>query len=100
VLSRRYAKGRDIYDLMWYLSQRPPVEPNLGLLQAALDQTGAAGRKDAQEWKKLVRARLRSLDGKAVAQDVRPFLERPRDAELLTVENLLGLLADDREPAG
>jgi hypothetical protein len=34
--TRKYAKGRDWYDLMWYLSQRPPVAPNLPLLQAAL----------------------------------------------------------------
>lgn len=99
VLSRRYAKGRDLYDLLWYLSQRPAVAPNLDLLQAALAQTGAPGRQDAREWRKLVRARLRSLDVRAAAQDVQPFLESPRDAELLTVENLLGLLAEaDRPP--
>ena len=30
----------------------------------------------------------------AVAEDVRPFLERPQDAGLLTRENLVGLLRE------
>jgi hypothetical protein len=92
VITRRYAKGRDWYDLMWYLSQRPPVVPNLPLLQNALDQTRGAGRLDAGQWGALVRERLATLDMGAVAEDVRPFLERPRDAALLTAGNLLGLL--------
>ena len=43
-ITRRYVKGRDWYDLMWYLSQRPPPAPNLTLLQNALDQTQGPGR--------------------------------------------------------
>ena len=91
-ITRKYAKGRDWYDLVWYLSQRPPVEPNLALLQNALDQTPRAGRRDAHAWPKLVRARLRTFDMAAISDDVRPFLERPQDAKLLTRENLTGLL--------
>jgi predicted nucleotidyltransferase component of viral defense system len=93
VLTRPYAKGRDLYDLLWYLSQRPPVAPNLELLQNALDQTGGPRRR-AADWRKLVRTRLRSLDAESVARDARPFLERPRDADLLTGDNLRALLAD------
>jgi hypothetical protein len=91
-ITRKYAKGRDWYDLMWYFSQRPPVEPNLPLLQKALDQTQGAGRSDAQTWGKLLWARLGSFDMDALSNDVRPFLERPQDAALLTRDNLLGLL--------
>ena len=92
VLSRRYAKGRDWYDLLWYLSQRPPVAPNVGLLQHALDQTRKAESFDARSWRKLVRVRLESLDMRAIADDVRPFLERSEDAALLTRDNLLELV--------
>ena len=91
-ITRRYAKGRDWYDLMWHLSQRPPVAPNLPLLQNALDQTQGAGRHDARSWGMLVRERLGRIDMSAIAEDVRPFLERPEDAALLTRENLMGLL--------
>lgn len=91
VLARRYAKGRDWYDLLWYRSQRPPIEPNLPLLRNALAQTAGTAPFDAKEWRVLIRKRIDSLDMKAVADDVRPFLERPQDASLLTRENLSGL---------
>jgi predicted nucleotidyltransferase component of viral defense system len=92
VITRKYAKGRDWYDLMWYLSQRPPVVPNLPLLQAALDQTQGSGRLDALAWKQLVQARLTALDMRTISEDVGPFLERPQDAALLTRDNLAALL--------
>ena len=92
VLTREYAKGRDWYDLVWYLSQRPPLMPNVALLQHALDQTRGAGSVDAGSWRTLVRVRMDSLDMKAIADDVRPFLEHPQDAALLTRDNLAGLL--------
>ncbi len=91
-ITRKYAKGRDWYDLMWHLSQRPPVAPNLPLLQNALDQTEGAGRHDARAWWALVRARLANLAMPAIRDDVGPFLERPQDADLLTLDNLEKLL--------
>jgi len=94
VLTRAYAKGRDWYDLVWYLSQRPPLTPNVVLLQHALDQTTRAGSFDARSWRTLVRVRLESLNMEAIADDVRPFLERPQDAALLTHDNLAGLLRE------
>ena len=39
VLSRPWAKGRDLYDLVWYLADRTWPAPNLDLLNAALAQT-------------------------------------------------------------
>ncbi len=92
LLTRRYAKGRDWYDLVWYLSQRPPVSPNLALLQNALDQTQGAGRFDARRWREEVSGRLATQDVKALLDDVGPFLERPQDATMITRDNLLGLL--------
>lgn len=94
LLTRRYAKGRDWYDLVWYLSQRPPVAPNLALLGNALDQTRGVGRLDARRWAHEARNRLLKIDVQALVDDVRPFLERPQDAALLTRENLLGLLRE------
>lgn len=91
-ITRKYAKGRDWYDLLWYLSQRPPVIPNILLLQNALDQTQGAGRYVARSWVELVRKRLATLDMQAVCNEVSPFLERPQDSSLLTSENLEGLL--------
>jgi len=77
---------------MWYLSQRPPVAPNLPLLQAALNKTHETRRLDALAWKNLVRERLTALDMRTLSEDVSPFLERPQDAALLTRDNLEALL--------
>lgn len=92
VLVRAYAKGRDWYDLVWYLSQRPPVSPNVALLQHALDQTEGAGRYRAADWRSLAQTRQAALDMTSVAKDVSPFLEYPKDAALLTRENIDALL--------
>lgn len=92
VITRKYSKGRDWYDLVWYLSQRPPVDPNVSFLQNALDQTQGVGSCDANAWKALVRGRLAALNLRNIVEDVSPFLERPQDAALLTRENLEALL--------
>jgi predicted nucleotidyltransferase component of viral defense system len=93
ILARKYAKGRDWYDLVWYLSQRSQVEPNVELLQNALDQTHGDGKLDALSWRKLVQDRLESFDMKIIRSDVSPFLERTQDAALLTRDNLIDLLS-------
>jgi hypothetical protein len=43
ILQRPYAKGRDLYDLLWYLSDPTWPAPNLVLLYNALRQTGWTG---------------------------------------------------------
>ena len=92
LMTRRYAKGRDWYDLVWYLSQRPPVAPNLILLGNALEQTQGADHEDARQWMEAVRARLLVMDMKVLLEDMSPFLERPTDASMITRDNLLALL--------
>jgi predicted nucleotidyltransferase component of viral defense system len=93
VLVRRYVKGRDIYDLVWYLSDRTWPKPNVELLNNALRQTNWDGPEvTLANWRELVRQRVETFRWKQVAEDVRPFLERPEDAALLTKENLLSLL--------
>lgn len=92
-LARRYVKGRDIYDLVWYLSDRTWPEANLTMLNNALAQTGRHGPEVTTEnWRRLVAGRVETLDFKQVVADVEPFLERPADSALLTHENLTSLL--------
>lgn len=97
VLSRPYAKGRDLYDLLWYLSAPGWPEPNLTLLNSALAQTRPAPRRlEAGSWRQAVAARLEELDWRRVADDVRPFLEQPEAVDLLTRDNLLRVLRPER----
>ncbi len=94
VLQRAYAKGRDLYDLIWYLSDRQWPAPNLSMLNAALEQSGWQGKAMTKDgWRSAVRERVRLLDWHSAVNDVRPFLENPADAALVNKENALRLLA-------
>ena len=93
ILQRPYAKGRDLFDLLWYLADPEWPEPNLALLGNALRQTGWRGAvPTAASWRRLVGARLADLDWRALSKDVAPFLEPGADAALLTEDNLRRLL--------
>jgi predicted nucleotidyltransferase component of viral defense system len=93
VLARAYAKGRDLFDLVWYLTDRTWPEPNLTLLNNALAQTGWSGPKlTAANWRRMVAKRMEEIHWDRAVQDVLPFLERSQDAKLLTLENVRNLL--------
>ncbi len=93
LLSRRYVKGRDIYDLMWYLSDRTWPQPNIAFLNNALNQTGWSGHEiTLDNWKKETAKRISKYNWDRVIEDVRPFLEKQRDSDLLTKQNLLKML--------
>jgi predicted nucleotidyltransferase component of viral defense system len=93
LFQRRYLKGRDLYDLLWYLSDPDWPDPNFTLLQNALRQTGwSEAIPDAKNWKEILCQRLEQVDWKKSILDVKPFIERPNDAGLLTRENLEKLL--------
>lgn len=89
ILQRPYLKGRDVYDLLWYLGDPDWPAPNLALLNNALRQTGwVSDPVTADNWRGLVRERLQAVTWDRVVADVRPFLEPSADLGLLTLENL------------
>lgn len=93
VLQRPYVKGRDIFDLIWYLSDPAWPAPNVELLRNALAQTGYSGRPvTAASWRKAVRDRVATMDWQRVEADVGPFLDPSVDPKVITAENLLRLL--------
>ena len=93
VLQRQYTKGRDLYDLVWYLGDPEWPPPNLALLNAALRQTGWAGTQmTPRSWRRAVAERMDLLDWNRAASDVRPFLERVEDVDLVDRSNVLRLL--------
>mgnify|MGYP006297056961 CR=1 FL=1 len=62
VLQREYSKGRDIYDLFWYLSNRRWPEPNLDLLNNALDQSGWKGVELSKDnWRNVIQERIKVM---------------------------------------
>jgi hypothetical protein len=84
ILCRPYTKGRDWFDLAWYLTARRGLQPNLDLLASALKQTRTS--IDASTWREAVRTRLRSLKWAEVEADLRGFLQRPDDLEQIRPE--------------
>jgi len=89
LLQRPYLKGRDVYDLLWYLSDPAWPAPNLTLLNNALQQTGwSRDPLSERTWRLAVRERLRSQTWQRVVADVRPLLEPGVHVGLLTLENV------------
>jgi len=93
VFQREYVKGRDWYDLYWYLSQKQWPPPNLDMLNNALGQSGwEKGIITPDNWKSQVLERLAQLNWNRVVDDVRRFVI---DQQALggfqkdTIENLL-----------
>jgi hypothetical protein len=93
VLQRRFDKGRDMYDLLWYFSDRTWPPPNLVMLNNALAQTEWKGEKLTQDnWKTFLLEKLRTVQWSQIQNDVRPFVENTENIQLLTLatfENLL-----------
>jgi predicted nucleotidyltransferase component of viral defense system len=103
LLCRKYVKGRDWYDFVWYTSRR--VAPDLGLLGNALFQQGPwAGRslEMTPDWLfKNLGAAIRRIDWRAAGSDVRrfvPTVEQPgldvwsTDFFLYQLEQLRGVM--------
>ena len=97
VLQRPWPKGRDFYDLLWYLSDPEWPAPNLVLLRNALEQSGWEGDPPTRPtWRRIVAGRLHSLDWDRLRTDVEPFLEPGAESGLMTRENLELVLAKER----
>lgn len=93
ILQRSHLKGRDLYDLLWYLSDPTWPSPNLVLLNNALRQTNWTGPELRESnWRQLVREKIDTMNWRNIVDDVRPFLDTTADPELLTRENLDHLL--------
>jgi len=93
--TRKYTKGRDVYDLMWYLSDRSWPEPNILLLNNALKQTAWSGTELTQEnWRQQIAIIVLEFDWNKVVADVKPFIEKQSDLQMLTPQNLIKLLRD------
>ena len=93
ILQRPYLKGRDLYDLVWYLSDRGWPDPNLVLLNHVLSQTEWTGPSlTVKNWHEIVRSKIEAISFEQALDDVRPFLGSSEDIGLLTKNNLLSLL--------
>lgn len=84
LLCRPYVKGRDWYDLLWYISES--VSPNLVFLKNALFQMGPWKGIEIELNEKFIKnelqQKIQSLEWNDIKFDVRKFL-KPEKAETL-----------------
>ena len=93
ILNRPYTKGRDLYDIYWYLSDPFWPDPNLEYFNKGLRQTGWSGPEITKKnWTQIVEEKVASIDWDKAVEDVKPFIERAEDLKLLTRENVLNIL--------
>ncbi len=90
---RPYPRGRDVYDLLYFLTAQKGVEPNIEFLNnAARQMEDAPPNFTSANWKALTARRLGELDLREARRQVLPFLERPEEADLMTPESFAALL--------
>lgn len=93
VLQRSYTKGRDLFDLIWYLSDPGWPNPNLTMLNHALEQTGwEGGELTTTHWRRPVEDRLYALDWERAIQDLRPFVGSEDELAMVTLGTAVDLL--------
>lgn len=93
ILNRKYTKGRDYFDLAWYLSKWKDLSPNFILLKNSLIQTDWRGKMpDEKNWRGLISGKIKETDWQIVNDDVKNFLENSADMKVFSKENILSLL--------
>lgn len=94
IFQRPYTKGRDFFDLLFFLSRWRNVTPNFRYLNAALKQTQYIGPTfNNANWRNLLRDRISELNWETIRRDVGPFVENATDLKLLEEKHFLMLLA-------
>lgn len=74
VLFREYQKGRDYYDLQWYLQQKQKISINLAYLNANAKQQKKKTFKTDRELLAAVAAKIKKLDIPLLAMDLERFI--------------------------
>ncbi len=91
---KKRVKGRDLYDLVWFVGHNHPAL--LEHLRARLLQTGhieatdAFNLKNAQE---LLRTRFQDIDFKAAKEDVRPFLRNISEIDIWCMDFFVDMVS-------
>ncbi len=92
LLCREYAKGRDWYDLLWYMGKSKELEPNFTMLNNAMAQTEKNPIElTSENWKDEIKKVAKTLDWKKLRDDVGRFLEDQTDLRLLELDTFINL---------
>lgn len=90
---RKHVKGRDFYDLLWYLGKK--IKPDYALLNNAIKQTESKFQAlDESNVKDFLCRRLEGVDFKELKEDVERFLEDKNDLKLLKKDVIIKSVND------
>ena len=90
---RKYTKGRDFYDLVWYLGKK--IKPNYKLLNNAIEQTQGRNFGISEgNIKDFLLERVAKVDFVSVRKDVERFLEDKSELQLLNKNVISKSIAD------
>jgi hypothetical protein len=93
ILQRDYLKGRDIFDMWWYLNQPKWPSPNWEYLNSSLQQGGWAGNLlTSTNWQMVVREQILPLNWSLVMEDVGSFIIDSEGNAEFSKEQFLALL--------
>ncbi|MCX5781549.1 MAG: nucleotidyl transferase AbiEii/AbiGii toxin family protein [Elusimicrobia bacterium] len=88
---RKYTKGRDFYDLVWYLGKK--ILPNFKLLNNAIMQTEKKSMNiSADNLKEFMAEKIEKTDFNAVRKDVERFLEDKNELKMLNKDIILQMI--------
>lgn len=96
VLCRQWksrVKGRDFYDLVWYIGQKIPCR--IEYLKERMIQTGHWKREDKLDKNillKLLQEKLRAVDIEQIKKDVHPFLKDKQELDLWSRDFFLDII--------
>jgi len=91
IFYRNYTKGRDYYDLAWYLGKQ--IKPNFKLLNNAIKQTeGSIEKVNESNFKEKLISHLETVDFKKVKADVERLIINHEELSFLKPESIKSLL--------
>jgi len=93
IFTRGYTKGRDIYDLFWYLTSKEKILPNFEFLNNALSQFDYSTKISNKNWKTILKDKIEKVSWAHITKELEFFLEDPAELEIITKENLIKLIS-------
>lgn len=88
---RTYTKGRDFYDLLWYLGKK--IKPNFKMLNNAIQQSQGVDLNITEDnFVAFLKKRIAQVDFEMVRKEVERFLVNKEELNLLDKEVILKIL--------
>jgi len=87
---RKYTKGRDFYDLLWYLGRKET--PDFKLMNNAIKQTEHKKIEvNAENFRAFLKEKLAKIDFDKARRDVARFIEDKKELKLINKDTILNL---------